>query len=74
MGILKTAVFGLVGFLAYRTWQKKKAETSFPTTSTSGSTAAGGSTPPHGDPLLAELDPDVDSPRMAQSSRGFGEA
>lgn len=72
MSILKTAVLGLVGFLAYRTWQKKKGGTSFPVTSASGDAAD--STPPHGDPLLADLDPEVESPRMSQSSRGFGEA
>lgn len=74
MSILKTAALGLVGFLAYRTWQKKKGDTSFPVASASGKTGAAGSTPPHGDPLLADLDPEVESPRMAQSSRGFGEA
>ena len=74
MSILKTAVLGLVGFLAYRTWQKKKGGTSFPVASASGKTDAADSTPPHDDPLLAGLDPEVESPRMSHSSRGFGEA
>lgn len=72
MNILKTAVLGVVGWVAYRAWQKKKGMASSP--STPGLRDTGGTTAAHGDPLLADLDPELGSPRMAQSSRGFGES
>jgi uncharacterized membrane protein YebE (DUF533 family) len=72
MNILKTAALGVVAWVAYRAWQKKKGVASSP--STLGLDDTGGTTAPHGDPLLADLEPERAAPRLAQSSRGFGEA
>jgi hypothetical protein len=72
MNILKTAALAVAGVLAYRAWQKKKAATSSP--STLGLQDSGDTTPPHGDPLLADVAPELGNLRMAQSSRSFGES
>jgi hypothetical protein len=72
MNILKAAALGAVGWFAYRAWQKKRLDT--PELSTIGLRDTGDATAPHGDPLLADLEPERAAPRLAQSSRGFGEA
>ncbi|UNK56205.1 hypothetical protein MNQ95_08435 [Pseudoxanthomonas daejeonensis] len=70
MNILKTAVLGVAGWLAYRAWQSRRATRPSPTL---GLHDAGDTAPPHGDPLLADVDQEMGSQRMAQSSRGFGD-
>lgn len=72
MNILKTAALGVVGWVAYRAWQKKRGMAA--PTPDLGLRDTGSTTTPHGDPLLADPDPELAAPRVAQSSRGFGES
>lgn len=74
MNLLKAAAVGALGLLAYRAWKKKRdlaAAASAPALYDAGLT-----TPPHGDPLFADLEAerDIAMSRMAQSSRGFGDS
>ncbi|KAF1699531.1 hypothetical protein CSC62_01110 [Pseudoxanthomonas jiangsuensis] len=68
MSILKTVAVGVLGFLAYQAWQRRKVGTdahALPDT--------GGRTPPHGDTIRIHTD-EIEPlpPTTAQSSRGFG--
>lgn len=69
MSLIKTATFGLIGFLAYRAWRRKSStlfadpaldDTQLPPT-------------PQASVMLSDNDTiESEAPRMAQSSRGFG--
>ncbi|WP_407353775.1 hypothetical protein [Luteimonas sp. R10] len=72
MGVLRTFALGAIGYLAYRAWQRRQAETAPPAVQEDD----GGRTPPHGDPVLAGAAiEEAPAPRPpAHSSRGFGES
>lgn len=69
MGIVKLFAAGALGYLTYRAWQRHQEN------NVSALRDDGGTTPPHGDPVLAGAAIDVEPPPShgAHSSRGFGE-
>lgn len=70
MSLLKMLAAGALGFFAYKTWQRSQDATGMASLRDDGGTTA-----PHGDPLLAGSHIDVEPPPHAgaHSSRSFGE-
>ena len=68
MGILRIVAGGALGYIAYRAWQRRKAEED---TAPFDDEAR---TPPHGDPLLESGAPDPVTATAARPSRNAADA
>jgi hypothetical protein len=70
MAMVRWLAVGVLGFVAYRAWQRRQARTL-----ESSQPDEGARTPPHGDPVLVGETLEVGPVPAAgmQSSRGFGE-